>query len=430
VMDSATNTIFFTRTNMVLVKQKNVNVDPTSWVRKPMTDEYINRLEIFSAKRDGSNWTDVKPFEYNKVSEYSVGHPALSPDGQILYFVSDKPGGQGQTDIYYTERQPDGSWGQPMNAGPTINTVGKEMFPAFDNAGNLYFSSDTHLGFGGLDVFRTRGSRSTWAKPENMRAPLNSPRDDFGMTFMLNSQGEQVGYFSSNRESNNGTDDIYSFKLLSNAVLLVTTLERVQTPGKRSVTQPLPDVRLSLARQGASDSIFAFSDANGEYSYGVMKGRTYELAGSKLGYLTQTATVQIDTTSLADTTRVTLIFDKSAINTTIAMENIYYDLDKWNIRPDAATELDKLVRVLQANPSIKIELASHTDSREGHGYNQLLSERRAQSAVEYLVKQGIPRNRLTWRGYGETRLVNGCADGVECTEQQHQMNRRTEFTIK
>lgn len=430
VIDTATNTIYFTRTNMVRVKQKNVNLDPTSWVKKPLSNDYINRLEIYTSTRDGSNWSEVKAFEYNKVSEYSVGHPALSPNGQILYFVSDKPGGQGETDIYYTERQADGNWGSPVNAGPTINTTGKEMFPAFDNAGNLYFSSDSHLGFGGLDVFRTKGSRSNWTKPENMRAPVNSPKDDFGMSFMMNSEGQQVGYLSSNRDSNNGTDDIYSFKLLSNAVLMVTTVERSQEKGKRSTTKPLPNVNLNLVIQGATDSTSAFSNTNGEYAFGVMKGRTYELAGTKYGYLTQTETVKIDTTRLSDTTRVTLIFDKSKINTIIAIENIYYDLDKWNIRPDAAIELDKVVRMLKANPSVKIELASHTDSREGLGYNQLLSERRAQSAVEYLVKQGIPRNRLTWRGYGESRLVNGCADGVECTEDQHQLNRRTEFTIK
>ncbi|MGV3538297.1 MAG: OmpA family protein [Rufibacter sp.] len=429
-VDSSNTTLYFTRTNMVRVKNKNINVDPTSWVKKPLSNDYVNRLEIYSAKKDGANWTDIKPFEYNKVSEYSVGHPALSPDGQVLYFVSDKPGGQGETDIYYTEKQADGSWGSPVNAGPTINTVGKEMFPAFDQLGNFYFSSDTHPGFGGLDVFRTKGNRATWTKPENLRAPVNSPKDDFGLAFMPNQKNELVGYMSSNRDSNNGTDDIYSFKLLSNAVLLVTTLERIQMPSKKSTTQPLPDVRLKLAIQGTTDSTIAFSNSNGEYTYGVMKGNTYELMGEKFGYLSQTATVKIDTTSLADTTRVTLIFDKSAVDQSIVIENIYYDLDKWNIRPDAAAELDKLVRTLQANPSIKIELGSHTDSREGQGYNQLLSERRAQSAVEYLVSKGIPRNRLTWRGYGESRLVNKCSDGVECPEEQHQMNRRTEFKIK
>ncbi len=430
VMDSTSGTIYFTRTKMVEVKQKNANVDPTSWVKKPMTNEYVNRLEIFSAQRDGAKWGNVKPFEYNKVTEYSVGHPALSPDGQVLYFVSDKPGGLGETDIYYTEKQADGVWGQPVNAGPAINTSGKEMFPAFDKAGNFYFSSDTHLGFGGLDVFRAKGSRTTWTKPENLRAPVNSPKDDFGMTFMQNAKNEPIGYMSSNRDSNNGTDDIYSFKLLGNAVLLVTTLERVQMPSKKSITQPLADVRLKLAIQGTTDSTIAFSNPNGEYKYQVMKGNVYELMGEKYGYLSQSATVKIDTTSLADTTRVTLIFDKSAVNQIIAIENIYYDLDKWNIRPDAALELDKVVRTLKDNPTIKIELASHTDSREGLGYNQILSERRAQAAMEYLVSKGIARNRLSWRGYGETKLVNRCADGVECTEDEHQMNRRTEFQIK
>ncbi|WP_048922354.1 OmpA family protein [Rufibacter radiotolerans] len=430
VLDSANTTMYFTRTHMVEKKQKDINVDPTSWVKKALSSDYVNRLEIFSARRDGSSWSDVKPFAYNKVEEYSVGHPALSPDGQVLYFVSDQPGGYGDTDIYYAELQPDGSWGKPMNAGNMVNTVGKEMFPGFDQNGNLYFSSDSHPGFGGLDVFKTRGSRATWSKPENLYAPVNSPKDDFGMVFMRGATNAQSGYLSSNRDSNNGTDDIYSFKLLSNAVLFVTTLERVQVKGKRSINQPLTDVRLKLTPQNTQDSTVAFSDRNGEYKFGVQKGTTYNLVGDKYGFLTQSALVKIDTVKLADTTRVTLIFDKSQKNQAIAMDNIYYDLDKWDIRPDAAKELDKLVQMLKDNPSIKIELGSHTDSREGLGYNQVLSERRAQSAVEYLVTQGISRNRLTWKGYGETVLVNGCADGVECTEDQHQQNRRTEFKIK
>ncbi|RNI23477.1 OmpA family protein [Rufibacter latericius] len=430
VMDSANTTLYFTRTHMVEKKQKDVNVDPTSWVKKSLSSDYVNRLEIFSARRDGTNWGEAKPFAYNKVDEYSVGHPAISPNGQVLYFVSDKPGGYGETDIYYSELQADGTWGQPMNAGNMVNTVGKEMFPGFDQNGTLYFSSDTHPGFGGLDVFKTKGSRATWSKPENLRAPVNSPKDDFGMVFMRGANNTQVGYLSSNRDSGNGTDDIYSFKLLSNAVLFVTTLERVQVKGKRAITQALADVRLKLTPKATQDSVVAFSDRNGEYKFGVQKGTTYDLVGDKFGYLTQSALVAIDTVKLADTTRVTLIFDKSQKNQVIAMENIYYDLDKWNIRPDAAKELDKLVRMLRDNPSIKIELGSHTDSREGHGYNQVLSERRAQSAVEYLVSQGIARNRLTWKGYGETVLINGCADGVECTEDQHQLNRRTEFKIK
>ncbi|GGK83939.1 cell envelope biogenesis protein OmpA [Rufibacter glacialis] len=430
VLDTAQTTLYFTRTNMVEKKEKDVNVDPTSWVKKPLSSGYVNRLEIFSARRNGSSWADVKPFAHNKVEEYSVGHPAISPDGQVLYFVSDKPGGYGETDIYYSELQADGTWGQPMNAGNMINTAGKEMFPGFDQSGNLYFSSDTHTGFGGLDVFKTKGSRATWAKPENLRAPVNSPKDDFGMVFMRGAANAQVGYLSSNRDSNNGTDDIYSFKLLSNAILFVTTLERVQVKGKRAINQPLADVRLKLTPKETNDSVVAFSDRNGEYKFGVMKGTTYDLIGDKFGYLTQSALVAIDTVKLADTTRVTLIFDKSQKNQAIAIENIYYDLDKWNIRPDAAVELDKVVQMLKDNPSIKIELGSHTDSREGHGYNQLLSERRAQSAVEYLVSKGIARNRLTWKGYGETMLINGCADGVECTEDQHQLNRRTEFKIK
>jgi outer membrane protein OmpA-like peptidoglycan-associated protein/tetratricopeptide (TPR) repeat protein len=419
-------TLYFTRTQLVQ-KRKSGNADPTSWVDKSQAQTYINRLEIFAAQRRGATWADIKPFSYNNVEEYSVGHPALSPDGKIMYFVSDMPGGMGETDIYYTLRQPDGSWGEPVNAGILINTPGRESFPYVDKNGKLYFSSDGHVGMGGLDIFAAEGKHAAWTAVNNLGYPVNSPKNDYGI--MFNEDGE-TGLLSSNREGKNGTDDIYSFKILQKPVVLaVTTLERKQNEQKRNIQVALPQVQLAISQKNLNDTSVATTNTRGQYFMDGRKGSTYALQGTKQGYLNQNTTVDVPKTA-ADTVQVALIFDRDEKDVAIVLENIYYDLDKWDIRSDAAKELDKLAEVLEANPTIKMELSSHTDSRESLKYNQLLSERRAQAAVDYLISKGIAKDRLTAKGYGKTRLVNKCTDGVQCPEEMHQQNRRTEFRIK
>ncbi len=421
------NELYFTKTKLVR-KDGAENPDPTSWVSgKSEAEEYVNRLEIYVARKAGDAWSEVQPFAYNKVEEYSVAHPALSPDGQLLYFVSDMPGGSGGTDIYYSVRQADGSWGQPVNAGSTINTPWRESFPYVDADGRLFFSSEGHTGMGGLDIFRAEGQHAAWSGVRNMGYPVNSSKNDFGI--MFDSVGV-TGLLSSNRDAANGTDDIYRFTILNEPmVLAISTVERIQNKQKRTERVPLPNVRVAVKQESVTDSTVVTTNAAGKYFLDARKGYTYTFLGSKTGYLSQSEQVQVPKTA-PDTVQVTLLFYKSEINRAIVLENIYYDLDKWDIRPDAARELDKLVKVLKTNPGIKIELSSHTDSRESQQYNQQLSERRAQAAVDYLVSRGISRSRLTAKGYGKTRLINHCADGVECSEEEHQLNRRTEFMIK
>ena len=419
--------LYFTRTHLVQ-KRKPGNADPTSWVdNAQQTQEYINRLEIYTAHKRGETWSDIKPISYNKVEEYSVGHPAITPDGKIMYFVSDMPGGIGETDIYYSLRQPDGSWGEPVNAGILINTPGRESFPYVDNDGKLYFSSDGHAGMGGLDIFAAEGKHAAWTAVNNMGYPINSPKNDYGI--MFHEDGE-TGLLSSNREGKNGTDDIYSFKMLQKPVVLaVKTLERKQNEQKRNVQVELPQVQLVISQQNQADTSVVMTNRKGQYFMDGRKGNTYSFLGSKQGYLNQNTQVNVPA-SAGDTVQVAMVFDKDEKDVAIVLENIYYDLDKWDIRPDAARELDKLVAVLEANPTIKMELSSHTDSRESLKYNQLLSERRAKAAVDYLISKGIDSGRLTAKGYGKTRLVNDCTDGVSCPEELHQQNRRTEFRIK
>ncbi|WP_317195490.1 OmpA family protein [Rufibacter psychrotolerans] len=423
------NEVFFTRTkrvkNRVLPDEL---LTESNWQRYSKNDEFINRLEIYSATFAKDKWQDAKAFPFNQSESYSVGHPALSPDGRILYFASDMPGGYGQTDLYFSERQQDGSWSTPVNAGPVINTAGKEVFPVVHADGTLYFSSDGHLGMGGLDLFSAEGSRATWSPVENLYYPFNSPRDDFGLIYEKDGKS---GYLSSNREGDTGSDNIYRFKPTEVPCKLSgITYARVPSRTGRARLERVGQVRLEITMNGdTANALVLETDARGQFLFQVKANQTYTIRGSKRGYLTQTFHIMPDCRVATDTVHIEMVMDRDTPNQPIVLENLYYDLDKHNLRPEAIIELDKVVSMLRDNPTIKIELSSHTDSRETHRYNLMLSQLRAASAVKYILSQGIAPERVVDKGYGETRLLNRCKDGVPCSEEEHQLNRRTEFKI-
>jgi len=425
IYDTKDNTIYFTRTKMVRVKKKPINPDPTSWYDHSTAADYTNRLEIYSAKYKNAKWSDEKAFAYNNADDYSVGHPSISPDGTIIYFVSDMPGGYGESDIYYCMKRVDNEWSQPQNAGNIINSPGKEVFPYVDADGTLFFSSDGHPGMGGLDIFSSKGSRDDWSAPENLKSPLNSPKDDFSIYY---TETGKAGYFSSNRYGGNGSDDLYSFVASPpvNLILAIATKERFDD----NTTGVLTGVNLEITSTSENNLLPFTNGAPGIY-YATAKCKDeYELMGLREGYFSSSLTTKMpECITKQDTVFVDLLFTKIIINKPIVLRNIYYDFDKWNIRPDAAIELDKLVKILVDNPEINIELGSHTDCRGSDAYNQKLSQRRAESAVNYIVSMGIDKNRITAKGYGESVLINKCSNGVECTEEEHQMNRRTEFKV-
>ncbi|MDX5437902.1 MAG: OmpA family protein, partial [Pontibacter sp.] len=340
----------------------------------------------------------------------------------------DTPGGLRETDIYSPELQADGSWGQPLNARSVINTSGRESFVSIGDDNQLYFSSDGHLGMGGLDLFKAIGSHKAWSRVENLQYPLNTSQDDFGI--QVDSTGKK-GLLSSSRLSENGFDDILTFNEYKvPCVLIGRTVEKLAQEGTvKTLTVPVAEASLQLYVDGSDLFKTTTSDGEGKFSFPVVAGTKYVVKGSKPGYLDQAITFTPECFYKTDTVQVELVFIRSTPNKPIVIENIYYDLDKFDIKPAAALELDKLVQTLQVNPLIRIELSSHTDSRQTHEYNQMLSQLRAQSAVDYLVSKGISRDRLVARGYGETKLINKCKDGVSCSESQHQENRRTEFKI-
>jgi len=311
-------------------------------------------LKIFHSVKKNGEWSKPEPFFLNNDS-CSIGHPALSPDGNTLYFVSDMHGGYGGTDIWSCPRNSKGVWSRPVNLGKDINTRGNEMFPFIAVNGDLYFASDGLPGFGGLDIFVAKKDGSKWKIPVNLGQPVNSPADDFAFAPWGNGSR---GTFSSNRPGGSGSDDIYLYRVLP----VAGKLQPAPPPPDTSRPKPIPP--------------------------GLAIGKTYRI------------------------------------------ENIYYDFDKWNIRRDAEHSLDSLAKIMKEYP-VNVEIGSHTDCRGSAAYNETLSLKRAESVVSYLIGQGIDPSRLTAKGYGKSMLINrcNCSEGVQCTEAEHQENRRTEFKI-
>lgn len=402
------NTVYFTMTPIPedLEKVKN----------RPST---VN-VEIYSSTKaaDGS-WGEPVAFPYNDVNRYSVGDPFISASGTSLYFASNMPGGKGGTDIYVSLKTDAGEWGKPVNL-EEINTAGNERSPVFDVNNNLFFSSDGYVGMGGLDVFRALRDGSAIGKVENMGYPFNSPQDDFG--FSLNEKGG-IAYLSSNRNNGLGSDDIYS---IDQKMIIAFKLEG--TVFDKKTSQPLPNALVTLARVGGG-SIKTEADADGNYKFNLSAESEYNVSAEKTNYRLDTENLATIGLTTSEVIGQDLHLEPVEINKAIRLENIYYDFDKWNIRADAATELDKLVRIMADNPTIWIELGSHNDSRGKDSYNLTLSQKRAESAVQYIISKGIDRNRITAKGYGETQLLNKCANDTECSDADHQLNRRTEFKI-
>ncbi|CAC9975382.1 OmpA family protein [Flavobacterium panici] len=410
------NTVYFTRNNFVDGKKgKDANK--------------VTLLKIYKASLENGKWTNVTALPFTS-DNYCTAHPALSPDEKTLYFASDMPGTMGQSDIYKVNINASGGFSSPENLGKEINTEGKETFPYVTNENEIYFASDGHPGLGGLDVFvgqiETDGSIDDI---QNLGADINSPKDDFA--YIIDPVSRR-GYFSSNKDGGFGSDDIYKF-LETKRLKCVQELGGVITDAATGIILPGTKVTLYDGMQRIKNS--AVADASGLYSFGVECGKTYYIRAEKPEYATKEVSVTISKES--GKTDLPIALEKSICKVVIGddlgkcfgIKRIYFDLDKSNIRTEAALDLEKILDVLKQNPTMKLDIRSHTDSRASHQYNEALSNRRAKSTIEWLINNGVATNRLTGRGYGETELVNLCSDGVQCTEEEHQMNRRSEFII-
>jgi outer membrane protein OmpA-like peptidoglycan-associated protein len=396
------NTIYFTRSNYF--KRKMV-----------VNESAENNLKIFQAKLVDGKWKNLVEFPYNS-DDYSVGHPALSSDGKTMYFVSDMPGGFGGSDIYKSKWE-NNAWSKPENLGIEVNTNGNEMFPYFHSDGALYFSSDAHNTMGGLDVFITYFNGTKWATPENLNYPLNSIKDDFG--FSLN-KDETKGFVSSSRTN---TDKMYAFDKKP------PTFNLLGIAREKGTNIPVAGVIVEVTNTLTGQVTSMTSDAKGNFKLKLAPEANYDLYCTKFGCFSKTDKISTIGLKYSEDFFADFEVEPIVIDKPIVLENIYYDFDKWDIRADAAIELDKLVRILNDNPTIEIEMGSHTDTRGIDQYNLVLSDKRAMAAVKYLISQGIDASRLTFKGYGEKVLVNGCKNDVVCSEEDHQKNRRTEFKV-
>ncbi|WP_281323665.1 OmpA family protein [Flavobacterium sp. IMCC34518] len=386
-------------------------------------------LKLYKATLDAEGeWSNVTELPFNS-NEYSVAHPALSQDEKTLYFASDMPGTLGQSDLFRVKINQDGTYGTPENLGPEINTEGRETFPFVSEENELFFASDGRPGLGGLDIFVARKEvDDSFYGIQNVGEPINSNQDDFA--FLINKK--RNGFFTSNREGGKGYDDIYRFveykKLICDQMLsgLITDQETKEI---------VSNAKMSLFDSNFKPLQVTQTDAQGRYSFAVDCSKTYYVRAEKEDYQTKEGSVRSKSFSgskdysMELERRIKPITVGTDLAKTLDIPMIYFDLDKSYIRKDASYELAKVLTVMQQYPAMKIEVRSHTDSRQTAAYNEKLSDRRAKATVTWLVKNGINSARLTGKGYGESQLVNPCADGVKCSEEEHQANRRSEFII-
>lgn len=395
-------------------------------------------VEIYTSTRSDAKWSAPVKFEITADTLSTFGHPAVSPDGEYLYFVSDMPGGYGGKDIWrisLKERQ-----GSLVNLGPDINTEGNDDFPYVRSDGSLYFSSDGHPGMGGLDIFRAKAvgdpADLRW-KVENMGFPINSAGDDFGITF---GKGED-GFFSSNRGDARGYDHIYSFEYDPVRITIEgLVMDKDEEPVKNAI------IRI-VGNDGSNQKEVARDD--GSFSFALQRGVKYVMLAGAKGYLNQKQEFASDSTM--EDANYWVEFILPSISKPSVVENIFYDYDKADLRPESKTALNELIAVLHDNPNVTIEMASHTDRWGSDAYNINLSERRAKSVVDYLVENGISRDRLQPHGYGKSRpktvtkriarLYPQFKEGDILTEEfiktlseedqqaADQINRRTEFSV-
>jgi outer membrane protein OmpA-like peptidoglycan-associated protein/tetratricopeptide (TPR) repeat protein len=404
-------TMYFTRNNYLVGKKGK---------DKGMDKERTTLIKIYRAELINEEWTNIKELPFNS-DFYSTAHPALSLDEKTLYFSSDRPGTIGGADIFKVTIH-NNKYSKPENLGLNINTKGRESFPFIGPNNSLYFASDGHLGLGGLDIFESKIIDNEFQPPTNIGKPINSSFDDFG--FIINEMNR--GFFTSNRKEGKGFDDIYQltacFSKLNGQITDLITNEII------------PNATILLLDDNENVISETKSDENGNYKLELNCKQKYFIRVKKEDFeTTETVVTPLDNNKtvvdlklnrtvfpITEGTDLAKVFDISII---------FFDLDKWNIRPDAARDIQKVIEVMNEYPNMHISIRSHTDSRQTHAYNELLSDRRAKSTLQFMVLNGIEKERLTAQGFGENQLVNECADGIYCSEEEHQRNRRSEFII-
>jgi outer membrane protein OmpA-like peptidoglycan-associated protein len=398
-----------------------------------------NFTQLFSSKRKvGGEWeSPVLINVFGEDSMQNVGQPFLTEDGKSLYFSSDVSTGFGGKDIYVCTRTNSG-WGPARNIGATVNSDKDEMFPFLRKDGVLFFSSNGYEGMGGLDIFMSQKTGWKFSRPQNIQAPINSGGDDFGIIFFefktpnLPDTIIGTGYLTSSRGGGKGGDDIYRFELRQEVSY---RMEGIVSETKSN--EILPNALVQLYEMENNIPFIAATDTtdkDGKFSFNIQKNKDFKVSASAKEHFAKSEFISSKNLPPATESIVTIYrnvgLEKFVKNKFITVPNIFYDLDKSDVRPDAAMVLDSLVLpLMEENPELKFELGSHTDSQGSEEHNQVLSQARADKVVEYLINKGIAADRLVAKGYGETQIMNRCLEGVKCSDEEHQQNRRTTFKI-
>ncbi|AVR45973.1 flagellar motor protein MotB [Christiangramia fulva] len=404
------NTVYFTRNNYLNG-------------RKGKDRDYNIRLKLYKATKKDGKWREIVELPFNDAS-YSTAHPALSPDETRLYFSSDRPGTFGESDLWYVDIRGENEYGAPVNLGKNINTEVRESFPFISKENVLYFSSNGRPGLGGLDIFYTPLDKN--GMPTEiiiMAEPVNGKKDDFAFAVDLE---KDIAFLSSNRNTSDANDNIYRATHACKVLLRGTVKDEI-------TKQLLEEADLALFNEENEKIDSLKTDKNGGFNFNLDCGMQYSLRVTKDDY----ESVEKIVIAPDDAQEIELPIAMRKIGCPpndlgcrLSLQPIYFDFNKANIRPDAEVELAKIWAALKEYPELEIKIESHTDSRGSKEYNMELSEARAQATLEWLVNRGINTDRLTAKGYGESRLINECSDGADCTEAEHQLNRRSVFLIK
>lgn len=413
-------TMYFTRNNYLKGK-------------KGKNKKEITLVKIYKASFENGNWDKVSELPFNSDS-YSTAHPTLSSDEETMYFVSDMSGTKGQSDIFKVKINAGGGFGKPENLGNEINTEGRETFPHITDENELYFASDGHPGLGGLDVFVAKiESDGSVGEIQNVGDGVNSPKDDFAYLIDMTTGR---GFFTSNRDGGKGFDDIYKFTLKRRLICAQELQGNVRDLATSAI---LADSKISLYDSQYKLIDTTVADAEGNYKFAVECRKKYNVRAEKQDYLTKEQSITIPKEEGLSSLPIGL--EKDRIKVTVGddlsksfgIDMIYFALGKYDIQEKALLDLEKILDVMTQNPTMKIDVRSHTDCRSTAKYNQTLSENRAKSTMQWLIDNGLKGDRLTAIGYGETKLLNDCGcEGTyksNCTEEQHQVNRRSEFII-
>lgn len=407
--------------------------------------------DIYVSNLVGNTWTKPEHLNKNINSKDHESSVSLSYDGKRLYFISDRAGGLGDRDIYYSDKDVKGEWGPAVNAGPVLNTkYAEEGVFIHPDGKTIYFSSKGHNGMGGFDIFRSVFENGKWSEPENLGYPINGPDDD--VFFVISGSGHH-GYFASSKPGGFGDKDIYKITFLGpekspllmnedNLLASVTApvsefkADKIESSGPKmtilkgvisdeQTKQPL-EATIELVDNSKNEviAVFKSNSTTGKYLVSLPSGKNYGIAVKRDGYLFHSENFDLPAAANFQEVEKNIELKKIAIGKTITLRNIFFDFDKATIRPESANELDRLIKLLSENPTIKIELGSHTDSKGSDDYNQKLSQSRSQSVVTYLIGKGISADRLVAKGYGETVPV-----ATNDNEEGRQLNRRTDFKI-